>query len=392
MSSLIKSLYIIFTFVAIVVSSIYLGSSNNPYQIKNNTIILGQSAALSGTAKNLGTEFRKGAISYFNHINQNGGISGNKILLKTKDDKYEPKLTIENTNLFVDENVFALFGAIGTPTSKVALPIALKNNIPYIMPFTGASLLRDDFDKNIINFRASYNQEMEKIIKYLVDDLGHRKIAVFYQYDSYGKAGLSGVNLAMQNRNKNIIAKASYKRNTLSITNALKVISKSKPDAIVMIGAYKACSYFIKRAKKDPNMENALFCNISFVGSYPLMKSLNNDTKNVIISQVVPLPWDRSNKLVEEYQELFAKEYPDDTFGFVSLEGFIAAKIVSLALLNSKNITRDEFVQSILNLQQNSIDGIKLNFAPTSNQGSNLVLLTKFENNKFIVIDTKDNK
>jgi len=362
------------------------------YKVKNNEILLGQSCALSGSAKALGVGMQKGALSYFEYINSKGGIGGNKITLLTKDDKYEPKNTIQNINQFIEKDVFAIFGVVGTPTTRVALPITLENNLLYLTPFTGAELLRKPFNKNIINFRNSYYSEMEALVEYVTSDLNLTKIAVFYQNDSYGKAGLKGVKLAMKKRKLEILIKSNYKRNTLSITNALNEIGFYEPEVVIMVGAYKPCAEFIKRAKKTKDMNKSIFANISFVGSKALVKTLEYKTDNVIISQVVPLPWDNSNKLVDEYQKLFKLKYPNDDYDFVSLEGFISAKIFVEGLKNIKTVTRDNFINALENLDKDVIDGLEIDFNKTNHQASNKVYLTNYKDNKFNLLKIVDIK
>jgi branched-chain amino acid transport system substrate-binding protein len=154
-----------------------------------NRIVLGQSAAFTGPAAQLGIQFHAGAKLWFEQVNDNGGINGRRIEIKKLDDGYEPERCLANTKQLIDEGVFALFGYIGTPTSLAALPVIKSSQIPFIAPFTGAMSLRDPFAKNVFHLRASYNDETALIVKQLTN-LGLKKIAVFYQNDAYGKAGL----------------------------------------------------------------------------------------------------------------------------------------------------------------------------------------------------------
>ena len=138
--------------------------------VDENNIILGQSSAISGAASDLGISFRDGALSYFEYINSMGGVNGRKIKLITYDDKYEPSLAVENSlKLITEDKVFALFGEVGTPTSKAVLKIVNEYKVPFLTPFSGAELLRKPFNPLVVNFRASYYGETEEIVKYLVD-------------------------------------------------------------------------------------------------------------------------------------------------------------------------------------------------------------------------------
>jgi len=364
--------------------------SNSKQGISENEILLGQSCVLSGPAQKLGQEFRDGANAYFNHVNDNGGIYSKEIKLISLDDKYEPTLAIKNSQELIHKHkVFALFGEIGTPTSKVALRVAQKNKTPFLTPFTGAQFLRDDTDSSIINFRSSYIQETEAIVEYLTTVKKLTEISIFYQNDSYGKAGYDGVLQALSKRQLKPLSEGRYRRNTLSYTNALQKIKSSKPQAIILIGAYKPSAYFIKNAKKA-GLEETLFCNISFVGSEALLKSLDYDMQNVIISQVVPTPLDSSNESVREYQKIYKKRFPNSDYTFVSLEGFLSAKLVVEAMKESgEDINRLNFISSFKKLNKSTLPDFNVSFNEDDNQALDRVYLTEYKDKKFVQITLK---
>lgn len=349
------------------------------------SIKLGQSCALSGPTKDLGVYMFKGAKAYFDHVNSKGGVNGKLIEHIVVNDGYEPNLTITNTeNLIKEQKVFALFGEVGTPTSKVALPIAEKNNTPFIMPLTGARFLREPFNKLAVNFRAGYDEEIEALTQYIVGDKGVKRISIFYQDDDYGKAGLEATKAALQKRSLQLASMETYVRNFPDIPKEVfDRVKAVNPDAVIMVGAYLPCANFIKGAK-NAGLKNTLFCNISFVGSESLVQELQEATENVIISQVVPLPWDTSNPAVREYQELFSKVYPGDKFGFVSLEGFLAAKLTVKGLEKAgQSLTRENFIQALESLDKNALTGLTISLGKEDHQAMDSVYLTSYAQRAF---------
>lgn len=341
-----------------------------------NTITFGQSAAFDGPAAALGQGMKAGILAAFEEANRNGGVAGRKLELKTYDDGYEPDRAIENTRRLIDQDeVFALIGEVGTPTSKAVQPIATEKNIPFIGPFTGAGFLRDASLGNVVNFRATYGQETEAWIKHLTEDLRHKKIAILYQDDSFGRVGLAGVQAALQKRGMSLVAEATYKRNTLAVKSAVLKIRKAKPDSVVMVGAYKPIAAFIKLAKKTG--VDATFVNISFVGSKALAAELGKDRAGVVITQVVPFPWDRSIPLVAQYQEALKAADGDAEPGFVSLEGYIVGRLTIAALEKTKDdLTRSNFLKTVSKTGRFDLGGVALTFGPDDNQGSDEVFLT----------------
>ncbi|MBE0624791.1 MAG: ABC transporter substrate-binding protein [Burkholderiales bacterium] len=342
--------------------------------VSPNAVLLGQSVALTGPAAALGTDMRMGAKVYFDHVNSKGGVYGRKIELLTLDDGYEPARTVPNTKkLIEEEKVFALFGYVGTPTSAAALPIFTQARVPFFGPFTGAELLRDPFNSYIFNVRASYYDETEKIVEQLVST-GAKNIAVFYQNDAYGQAGLKGVERAMARRNLKISATGTVERNTVNVAAATRTIGAAKPDAVVMISAYKSCGEFIRQMKKAGSA--AQFYNVSFVGSQALADNLDRDGVGVAISQVMPFPWGASVPVVKEYQQLMRKAGQKD-FTFTSVEGYVAAKIFVEGLRRTgKDLSREKFITALESMNDVDVGGFFVGFSPKNHNGSKYVDLT----------------
>jgi branched-chain amino acid transport system substrate-binding protein len=341
--------------------------------VSDTTITLGQSVALSGPAEQLGKDMQLGASLWFNYLNSKGGVNGRKIVLRTLDDGYESTRAAENTKKLInDEKVFALFGYVGTPTSAASLPIFTEAKVPFVGPFTGAELLRNPFNRYIFNVRASYFDETEAIVQHLTA-MSINRIAVFYQNDAYGMAGLTGVERALKKRNLEIIARGTVERNTVDVAKAIAEIKKSNPQAIVMISAYGSCAAFIREMKKAGS--NPTFWNVSFVGSKALAKELAQEGRGVQISQVVPFPWDSSIPVVKEYRRLLAEVKGEPGFG--TLEGFISAKVIAEGIKRAgKNLTRENFVSAMESLDPYDVGGFKVSYNAKSHNGSQFVDLT----------------
>lgn len=343
--------------------------------VTEQTIVIGQSAAFSGPAAELGGEMKKGAKAYFDLVNSEGGVAGRKIDLVSLDDGYEPNRAADNTRKLInDHKVFALFGYVGTPTSNAALPIFTEEKVPFFGAYTGAASLREPLNRYIFNVRASYYDETEAIVEQLVS-VGVKNIAVFYQNDAYGKAGLTGVERAMKKRNLPISALGTVERNTVDVAKAVQDIKAVSPDAIIMVSAYKSCGEFIRQARKAGS--NAQFFNVSFVGSNALASDLGTAGSGVAISQVVPFPWSPSVAVVKEYQKTMAQFAPKSPYSFGSLEGYIAAKVFVEGLKRTgKELTRDKFIATLEKTNDLDVGGFHVSFAPNKHDASKYVDLT----------------
>ncbi len=359
--------------------------------ITDDRIIFGQSAAFDGPASSLGTDYRNGLLAAFNEVNRAGGIDGRRLELISYNDGYEPEQAIENTNrLIKDDQVFALVGQVGTPTAQSAQPIAQKNNIPFVGAFTGVSFLRNPALRNVVNFRASYDQEAEALIDYLTGDLGLNKIGVLYQDDTFGRAGLTGINLALRRRNLQPAADGTYMRNTTAVKRALLSIRKSDPDAVVIVGAYKPTAAFIQTALSigvDP-----VFAALSFVGGSALAAELDAIDQSVFVSQVVPLFEDIP--LATRFKTALDNYSPDTAANFIAFEGYIVGRLLITALQKIGPIpTREKFIELFNKDTRFDLDGLELTYGPDDNQGSDEVYLTEIgKDGSFTAVERKNSE
>jgi ABC-type branched-subunit amino acid transport system substrate-binding protein len=320
-------------------------------------IVFGQAAALSGPSSALGQKMRQGILAAFAEVNARGGVHGRTLQLVSRDDGYDPdRSVLQTVKLLHEDKVFALIGAVGTPTSLVTVPIAKDEAVPFIGPFTGAGFLREKDLDNVVNIRASYSAEAEAWVKHLTEDRHIKRIAIFYQDDSYGRDGLAGVKQALEKRGMELAAEATYERNTKAVGLAMRVLKRAEPEAVVMVGTYVPCAEFIKLAREsgfDP-----AFVNISFVGADALAQELGRDGEGVIVSQVVPFPWDTSVKVVADYQAAEKAIDPGLPPDFVSLEGYICGRLAAAALdMAGPNPTRAEMLRVINEVGQFDISG-----------------------------------
>ena len=334
-------------------------------------IILGQSAAFTGPAAQLGIQFHRGAKLYFDQINAQGGVGKRLIELRTLDDGYEPDRCAENTRKLLADDVFALFGYIGTPTGVVALPLAIKEKTPFFAPFTGAMVLRQPFNRYAFHVRASYNDETALIVKQM-STLGLKKFGVFFQNDAYGKAGLDGVTLALAGIGLKPAAQASFERNTVEITQAVKTLVDARPEAIVQVGAYKACAAFIRQARQAGY--GGTFHNVSFVGTQALSDELGKEGAGVVVCQVMPSPYSAARPITRQFVEAVKAGGKDAQVNFSSMEGYIAARVFVEGLKRAgSKITRESLIAGLEDMGSQSLGGFQVNFSPTNHVASSFV-------------------
>jgi branched-chain amino acid transport system substrate-binding protein len=357
-----------FTFAA---GAAALGGFGSVRAQSSGKIILGQSAVFTGPSAQLGIQFNQGAKVWFDQYNQKGGFGGKTIEIKKLDDGYEPDRCAANTRTLIDNGVFALFGYIGTPTSLAAMPLVKEEQIPFFTPFTGASGLRDaSSNKYAVHLRASYDDEIALMVKHLTN-LGMKRIAVFYQNDSYGKGGLAGVTQSLAALSLRPVAIASVERNSVDVASAVTTLTASQPDAVVQISVYKSSAAFIRTARSS-GYRGALY-NTSFVGTQALADELGKEAAGVVISQVVPSPFDNSRSVSREFAAHVKQAGGDARVNYSSMEGYLAAKLFTEGLRRGTSATRDGLMRGVESIGQQSFGGFNVNLSAANHVASKFV-------------------
>lgn len=353
-----------------------------PAETLGSELKIGQCAALSGPAAGLGLGMSVGMKAAFEEANAKGGVHGRQIRLVSSDDAYEPEKCVDCTAKMVeDPSIFALAGYVGTPTAKVAIPIVQETKVPLIGLFTGAMLLREPAQRYVVNVRASYDDETEALVEYLTTKRGVKKIAVFYQNDSFGQAGLSGAEKAMAKRKLPLAAKGAFERNTLAVKSGLAAVMEGEPDAVIMVAPYKPTAQFVRDAKQAGL--KAVMATISFVGTENLIGELKGDSEGLIISQVVPSPHQDSIPLVKDYRAALTKVAASEEPAYTSFEGYITGRVLLEALQRAgKDVTREKLIDTIDSMKNVDLGGLTISFSPTNHQGSSSVFLTVLKSGK----------
>ena len=339
------------------------------------TILIGHSVPLSGSNKDLGEDIRNGALAYFRKVNDAGGINGRKFELVSLDDGNEVKRSGENTQTLIEkQGVFALFGYASATLSRPALPFVERYKVPFIHPFTGADPMRV-FNKYVYNVRASYADELEKIVNHFAP-FGVKRIAIVYYDDVIGKENLNAVERALKKRNYEVVSKAAFKdRAKPDIETGVKEVAKGQPDVVILTTLYKTSSDFIKLANRTGL--HAQMVSNSFPGASALAKELGKDGHGVIVATVVPPFSQASLSVVAEYRAAMEKQFGRKDFSFTSLESYIGAKVLAEGVRRAgPKLTRESFMHALDNLSNYDVGGYVVSFSPTNHNGSSFVELT----------------
>lgn len=337
-------------------------------------IQLGSSAALSGPAALLGQRFHAGAQAGFQQLNEHGGIHGMRIALNVRDDAYEPERAEANTRMLLgDPHVLALFGYVGTPTTMAVMPLVKRAAIPFVAAYTGAEFLREAQTAPIFNVRAGYNAEGLALARAMKAD-GVKTVDLLYQADLFGRAGLESMRAAAQRLGLTLGTAATHKRNSDDIDEAVgQLLTHGQGEAIFMISTYSSCAAAVKLARSKGY--RGRFYTLSFTGLEPLRQALGPAMKGLTMAQVVPDAENRQLPVVAEYQQAM-RARGDTAFDAISLEGFIAARVMIEGLRRARlPLSRESVAQGLDAIGLLDLGGFRLQIGPQHRRGSDWVEL-----------------
>ncbi|MGB0660319.1 MAG: ABC transporter substrate-binding protein [Mangrovicoccus sp.] len=345
--------------------------------VTSDAITFGQSAPFTGPIASWGVGSRAGIEIAFAEVIDQGGIHGRRPILEAVDDKYDPDLALENVRGLVrGGNIFGLMGAVGTPTSKLSERIARGGKVPFIGPITGTGFLRTAERSHVVNIRASYGQEAKALVDYFSSIVDISECALFYQADAYGLAVADALKKPLSGHNGAISTLAPYERATGDVSEAIEIIIEAQPKLIFMAGTAAPTAKFVAGIR-NAGLSSAM-ATISFVGAADFAKQVGHNGDGVVVSQVVPVPYDKGSVLTAQYNAAREKYAPKLAPDFPMLEGYILGRFVCEVLNRvGPDVTREAFLATIFQGKSAfEIGNFRLNFAPGKNQGSNEVYLT----------------
>ena len=363
------------SFAAALATAFTLAAQAQTPGVSASSIVIGQSAPLSGANADFGNDIRNGALAYFAKVNAAGGVHGRKIELASLDDGNQVARAEANSKKLVEEQrVFALFGYASATLSRPALPLVAQHQVPFLSPFTGADPMRV-FNKHVYNMRASYADELEKIVDHYAT-FGTRRFAIVHYDDVVGRENFTAVERALKKRNLQVASVTAFKdRAKPDIAGGLKEVMKGEPEVVILTTLFKASSDFIKEAQKMGFA--AQMVSNSFPGANSLAEALGKAGAGVAITQVVPPPTRRSVPVVQEYQMAIEKLLGNKDFSSTSLESFIAAKVTVEAIRRAgPRLTRENFALALDAMKAFDAGGYMMSFSPTDHNGSSFVELT----------------
>ncbi len=340
-----------------------------------NSVTIGQTGVFSGPSAGPALQYRAGAQIFFDALNAKGGIYGRKIQLVSYDDKFDAKLGAANTKMLLEKDkVFAFFGYVGTGSIMASMPMINAHHIPVIGAVSGTEVIRGSNMGLIFHTRASYANEIEKMLIQL-KTTGVSNIAVVYEDDPFGKAGMQSAKIAFERQRVNPVIEQPFDVSKLDALGPVaEKVAKLQPTVIILITAGKPTTAFIKAYLKTGAPTQ--FFGISVISAETLVADLGENSHGIVISQVTPSPFRGSLPIAKEFLNAAQKANSKD-ISYNSLEGYINAKVFAEALQRAgKDPSREKLVSALESMHNLDLGGYLIDFSSTKRTGSDYVDLS----------------
>lgn len=336
-------------------------------QTSHAQILIGQTAGITGAVSAGVKETTDGARLYLDSINAKGGVGGQKIELVSLDDKFDPKLAAENARKLIEEqNVLALFLTRGTPHTEAIIPLLDKHGVPLVGPSTGAMVLHQPVQKHIFNVRATYQREAEKAVTHLAS-MGITRIGIVYADDSFGSDGVVGAQKGLATAKLQAVTLEKFNRAKPDFGPIAPKVFQSNAQAVVLVASGQAVVDGVKAFRAAGS--NAQFVTLSNNASGGFIKSLGDNARGVIVTQVFPYERSISSPLVKQALEL-AKARGITELSPAMLEGFAAAKVLVEGLQRAgAKPTREKLQAALEGIRKLDIGGLEVSYSPDDHTG-----------------------
>jgi branched-chain amino acid transport system substrate-binding protein len=349
--------------------------------VSADTVFVGMPVALSGPVSTIGIPLARGAEAYFKWVNDQGGIHGRKIRLLLEDDRYIPSETLAVTRKLVErDEVFAIFRPLGTPTGAAILDYLVERQVPVVAPASGSSLWIHPFKRNYFNIQPVYFFEGRIMGKWALEVLKARRIAVFYQNDSYGKEGRDGFLQYLRLNGVRAVADVPYEPGETSFTSHAVRLREANPDLVFVYAIPVPAASLLREAARVGLRTRFL---MTYVLSDPVMFRLAGELMEGVQAGAWLVDPEDPGPAASAYRARLRAAFPGEVPGGYSISSDASAALLVEGLRRAgRELTRDRFIEAMETIRNFTAGGLTPPFGYARNDHSGIRALAMVEARK----------
>lgn len=374
-----------------VMSSSHAAFEKKDEGVLEKEIVLGSSQPMSGTLAYMGKAVDEGIRTYFDMVNEAGGVNGRKIKLITYDDELKPAKSVANAKLLVErDNVLAMVGNIGHATNMSAYEYSSTKKVPTIGALSISDLTSNPARDYLYVLPSPQSTETAAYIDHAVNNLKAKRVAILYQNDGWGKPAYEIATRQLEKYNLKPVEAQTFERFATDITSQVFKIKESNPDVVVLYALGQEAVLFFRGAEKlgwKPVVFGAGGLNdpkfVELLGK--------TDAKLFVASYYDPI--DGNNPAIREFNTRYTKLYPNAKPSSMALMGYSSAAVMVEALRRAGNEpTRDKLIAAMDNLRDfDQKIGPKITFQPVNagpyaRRGQTGVVLMELKDSRFTAL------
>jgi branched-chain amino acid transport system substrate-binding protein len=345
--------------------------------VSNTEILLGGVFALSGPVRFVTQPYEQGARSVIDDVNEHGGINGRKLVWHIEDDGYQPARTLAGAKKLVErDEVFALFGQIGTPTTLAIIPYVDQAKVPFLP----ANAAPDPAPKYAFGLMANYADIAYLVGRHMITKMGLKKIGLLYQNDDTGESGRIGLMRALKDAGMSLAADVPYERGTNDFETEVLKLRDGGVDAVVAMGTGPAIATQIKQA--DALGVHPVWGTYGVGGSLLMQKLLGSEVDGLVFASEVDNQYSDAPGTQQAVATIH-KHVPEAPVDFLSLLGYADARILVHALeLSGPDLTREKLVASLNSMSDFDTGVMPVSFSPTNHTAAKSAKIFRWKSGK----------
>ena len=356
--------------------------------VTHDTVTVGTIQDFSGPLAGWGKEVRQGMMLRVDEANEQGGVNGRKVALKSEDSGYDPKRAVLAAQKLVNQDkIFMMVGHIGTAQNMAAMPVQFSKNVINFFPLTAAREMYEPFHRLKYAYASPYYDQIRLVLPKLVQEKNAKKVCTIYQDDEFGLEVLRGGETALKAMGMEYAEKTSFKRGSTDFSSQVAKMKAAHCDLVVLGTIIRETIGTIGESRKTGF--NPVFLGSQAAYTDLIHKLGGKAMDGLYATMAMQTPYvDDESQPIRFWANKYKTKYNDDP-GMFSVYGYsIMDSFIRAAEKAGKNLTTDSFIKAMdtMVMPPDIFGSAEYTYGPQKRLGSDLSRLSQIQGGKWKVV------